>query len=192
MKATLNFLALLWLTLSACSPKSTPSVGDAGQPPLHGGRQPQDTGTDSTLPDVSVPGQTELERSRSTWNALVAAMGDTYSYAEENCVVNAPTAKVTTIQVEDGKARLFTTSMIARSECLALVNRYADFQPRTLPELYDECEALVAREGSAAKIELDSRGVIRGCTWPGAANCADNCGEGFYLRALLFGALNVP
>jgi hypothetical protein len=156
------------------------------------GPQPTDAGPDSAAPDTAVPKPTTLEQSRKAWDALEAAMGDTYSYAEENCVVNAPTHKVTTIQVENGNARFVTSTMIARSQCLALVNRYADFQPRTLPELYDECEALVARNGSAVKIELDSRNVVRGCTWSGANGCTDNCGEGFYLRALSFGTLTVP
>lgn len=159
-----------------------------------GGTRQRDAGPDSALPDASAPQLAELAQSRGAWDALVAAMGDTYSYAEENCLVNAMEHTVTTIQVENGTARLVTTTLIASSECLAQVNRYADFQPRTLPELYDECKDLVTREGNAVTIELDERSVIRACTWPGPGptDCTDNCGEGFYLRSLLFGTLTVP
>jgi hypothetical protein len=171
-----------------------------------GGPTPPDAGPDGSVPDAcssapdaacgggaADPLLAKLAQSSSAWNDLVAAMGDTYSYAEENCRINVSGDQtVTTIQVENGSARLVTTTSIPKSQCLASVNRYADFQPRTLPELYDECKALVFREGSAVTIELDDRGVIRGCTWPGQAGCSDNCGEGFYLRAVTFGTLTVP
>jgi hypothetical protein len=174
---------------AACVARVRP---DAGPAATDSGAKPRDAGADSAPPDASDPPTSKLEQSRAAWNALVAAMGDTYSYTEENCLVNAPMHELTTVQVENGKARLVTTFMITSKQCLALVNRYASFQPRTLPELYDECAALIARECSAVKVELDERGVIRGCTWPGASDCSDNCGEGFYRRAVQFGTLILP
>lgn len=170
-------LVLLGLTLVSCSSAETPA-------------EPDDAGPDGAALDASW--LSELTSSRNAWNTLVATMGDTYSYAEENCLVNATSHTVTTIQVERGVARLFATTMIPTSQCLASVNRYDDFRPRTLPELYDQCEALLRREGNAVKVELDDDQVLRGCSWPGERACTDNCGEGFYLRAWSFGQLEVP
>jgi len=166
--------------------------------------KPRDAGPDGAVPDATSGGpdtgtgkppvsDPRLAQSLTTWNALVAEMGDTYSYAEENCGTNSAEGyTVTTIQVTDGTARLFGRTGIAASECLGLVGRYEDFQPVTIPELYAQCDTLVGQEGNAVTIEFDDRGVIRGCTWPGDATCNDNCGEGFYLRAMMFGTLEVP
>jgi hypothetical protein len=164
---------------------------------------PIDSGPDSTVPEATSGGpdtgtgkiavsDPRLAMSLTAWNGFVAEMGDTYSYAEENCLVNAPEHTVTTIQVTDGVASLFASTTIATSQCLASVNRYDSFTPRTVPALYAECDDLVGRQGNAVTIEFDDRGLIRGCTWPGDSNCQDNCGEGFYLRALMFGTLEVP
>jgi hypothetical protein len=152
-----------------------------------------DAGPDSAMRDARVEvADAGLAHSRQTWDALVASMGDTYSYAEENCVVNAPEHTVTTVQVIHGVARLFATTQISSRQCLARVNRYDSFQPHTLPELYDTCAALLEREAGAVTVEFDQEGVLRACTWPGSNDCRDNCGEGFYLRALGFGVLEVP
>ena len=167
-------LFALALALAGCS-SSTPT--DAGT-------KPHDPVSDAL--------QGELTQSRNAWDRLVASMGDTYSYAEENCVVNGDSHRVTTIQVDHGAARLFTTTTIARSECLAEVNRYDDFQPHTLPELYDQCRDLIERAGSAVELQFDDQGVIRGCASPGSDGCFDNCGNGFFLRAVTFGTLVVP
>jgi hypothetical protein len=147
----------------------------------------------STQPDAAPAGQVDaLHRSRQAWDALMAAMGDTYSYSEENCVVNAPTHKVSVVQVRDGDAMLFSTAMIPTSECMATVNRYDDFSARPLQDLYKECERLLAAHGGAVSVSFDDRNLIKGCTWSGAESCSDNCGEGFYLRSLSFGQLEVP
>jgi hypothetical protein len=182
-------VALVWAPLmcAACSSSRTLTTPEASEAGVHdASRKPTAEQTADLL-------QT-LKRSREAWDALVAAMGDTYSYAEENCLVNAagPSQAVTTIQVEGGAARLFATTLIDGSMCESLVNRYNDFTPRTLPELYAECEALVRAEGRAVTLQVDQRGVLKACIYPGDSDCFDNCGEGFYLRALQFGALEVP
>jgi hypothetical protein len=130
--------------------------------------------------------QAELAESRTKWDALSAANGASYSYTEENCRGNAPTATVTEVQVNAGKAQIVSTTEIPTSECLAQVNRYNDFTAQTLPQLYEQCLRLVQSEGAEVELEFDDRGLIRGCTWPGDETCVDNCGEGFYLRSLAF------
>ena len=130
--------------------------------------------------------EAKLAQSRAKWDALSAANGDSYSYAEENCRGNAPTATVTEVQVNAGQAQIVATTEIPTNECLAQVNRYDDFTAQTLPQLYEQCLNLLRHEGVQVNIELDDRELIRGCTWPGDDQCQDNCGEGFYLRSLDF------
>jgi hypothetical protein len=174
--------AWAFLGLIACTSGGTTSVPDAG-----------DAGHIPTIEEVAAQLET-LQRSREAWEKLVASMGETYSYTEENCMANVagPDQAITVIQVEDGHARLSGTELIERRMCEAHVNRYDNFTPHTLPELYADCEALVRREGTSVEVKVDERGVLKACMYPGSSNCFDNCGEGFYLRTLTFGKPEVP
>jgi hypothetical protein len=135
-----------------------------------------------------------LQRSREVWESLVGSMGETYYYAEENCLINVsgPDYAVTTIQVESGAARSLGVSLLDPSMCEARVNRYNSFTPHTLPQLYAQCEQLLYRDATATEVGFDERGVLKSCIYPGDSGCLDNCGEGFYLRTLAFGMLVVP
>ena len=41
------------------------------------------------------------------------------------------------------------------------VNRSESFTPRTLPELYSECEELIRRLGRTLTVTFDERGILR-------------------------------
>jgi hypothetical protein len=172
-----------------CVPRRAPNPIDGGAD----GTVPDGTVPDGTVPDGGPSALDELATSLQTWSELLAEAGaengqaDVYWYAEENCVVNATEHKVTFVQVTPDSVSIIETQMIPGDECRGRTNRYEDFVAATLPELYAQCEALVQREGAEVTLELDARGVIQACTWPGDASCADNCGEGFFLLSVDFG-----
>jgi hypothetical protein len=81
---------------------------------------------------------------------------------------------------------------ISRNECAAYVNRYDDFVPWTLPQLYADCEQLVRARGTELTVSFDDRGVLQSCFVTdggngGDAGCFDACGNRFYIRELSFG-----
>ncbi len=86
-------------------------------------------------------------------------------------------------------ASITATSTTSSDECLGSVYRYENFVAATLPELYAQCETLLRREGDEVTLELDARGVMRACTWPGSSDCFDTCGEGFFLLEIEFGTV---
>jgi hypothetical protein len=134
-----------------------------------------------------------LAQSRATFEQLLADSGESaYSYEEENCALNAPTGTVTLVQVEGTAARLVQTSMIDRSECTGSLNRLGDFTPRTLLELYDECDDLLGREPDA-QLTFDDLGVVQSCSVDlSGPECQDACGVGFFIQSWMPGILILP
>jgi hypothetical protein len=116
---------LLWVALGSCrSPDRQPDT---------------DSGTSELLD--------RLAHSRQSWDKLVEAMGQNYSYAEVNCVRSAIAHTRSLVQVENGIANIVGRSEISASDCTVYVNRYNDFTARTLPQLYAECERLIQSLG---------------------------------------------
>ena len=79
----------------------------------------------------------------------------------------------------------------------AFVNRYVDFTPSTLPQLYDECEQLTRALGRQITVSFDDRGVLQACILTDGGNgadsgCDDACGSGFYIRDLSFASPPAP
>lgn len=121
--------------------------------------------------------------SRDKWNELSASLGKEYWYEEENCLagVVGGGGSVTRVQVEGDSAQISSMFAIQGDACMGKVNRYDSFTAKTFPQLYEECAALLDRDGDQVKITTDAQGVIHECS-DSEPGCQDNCGEGFLVR----------
>jgi hypothetical protein len=168
--------------------EATPSK-DAG---AEAERTETEAATDATpdrdaMPDREDPSRL-LAGSRSAWEALLQTNGSDYWLEEENCPLNSMEATRTLVQVSAGQASLVNTRRIARAECSGEMFRYRDFVPVGFPELYDQCETLLARRGERAfDLAVDARNAIRTCRLGREPGCSDACDEGFHISSWDFG-----
>lgn len=175
-------------TKSGARLEDTPSK-DAG---AHAERTPTDPATDAMPDRDATPDHDDprplLAQSRSAWEALARTNGNTYWYEEENCPLNSTQATRTLVQVSAGEARLVARRVIPRAECSGEMFRYRDFVPVDFPELYDQCEALLATRGERTlDLAVDARNVIRTCRLGRPPGCSDACDEGFHVSNWDFG-----
>jgi hypothetical protein len=127
-----------------------------------------------------------LDQSEAAWEALESAQGSTYWFTETKC---GQVRDTTHVAVTDGVALIVSREESEEGSPCAEGEpyRYEDFGPAAIPDLYDECRAMLSQEYDTT-IGLDAEGVIKFCRGVEGSSCRDACDHGFHIASRGFGA----
>jgi hypothetical protein len=142
---------------------------------------------------------TSFEDSRAAWDRVAAEHPD-YLYARPHVswtgawhrtTVTVEAGVVTErhfeggdVDPESGEPRVTETWTETGNE---LGTHPGAHPPVTMPQLYDECATILARDPVAGEVrfEVDERGLLATCTYR-PLDCVDDCTEGIEIDLLFF------
>lgn len=138
--------------------------------------------------DDESPLLAEVDEGERIWRELEAEHGSTYWYTETSC--GADLREITRVQVTDGRAAIHDRMQETDGEGGLCTPgepfRYETWTPDTLPEMFEECRALI-RHGYDTTITFDDGGVPKACRALADPSCNDACDHGWHIAERGFG-----
>jgi hypothetical protein len=138
---------------------------------------------------ASSPLLAEVDEAERIWQALEEEHGSTYWYSETSC--GQGFREITRVQVTDGGGALVSREYEGGEDQTAGCTedepyRYESWGADTLPEMFEECRALI-RYGYDTTITFDDDGVLKSCRALDDPSCNDACDHGWHIAERAFG-----